>query len=243
MRTLSLLAAAILINLTIYSQEIIVSKDSLSLFFDDVSFTSQDSLMIYNVGTTILNIDTIYCTEASGFVLTILLNDTTIHSAVTWRENFYTPFSIEPNDSAKLVFIYPLWIPEYENPQVIWTDSIVILNNSLNNNILLLPTKVDFPVNVYSHINFYPEHFLLSRNYPNPFNPTTTIKYQIPQQEFVTINIYDILGNVIATLVNGEKRSGSYEVEFSGAGLPSGIYFYQLSAGSFIETKKMILIK
>jgi hypothetical protein len=83
----------------------------------------------------------------------------------------------------------------------------------------------------------------LSQNYPNPFNPSTTIKYQIPEIYFVTIKVYDVLGNEIATLVNEEKPAGEYEVEFNGTGLSSGIYFYQLQAGSFVETKKMVLMR
>ena len=89
--------------------------------------------------------------------------------------------------------------------------------------------------------------YSLAQNYPNPFNPRTKIKYSITQISFVTLQVYDVLGNEIATLVNEEKPAGSYEVEFDGTsaanGLPSGIYFYQLTAGSYSATKKMILIK
>ena len=88
-----------------------------------------------------------------------------------------------------------------------------------------------------------PMGYSLLQNYPNPFNPTTTIKYQIPELSFVTIKVYDVLGNEIATLANEEKPVGSYEVEFDGSELTSGIYFYKLQAGDFIETKKMILLK
>ena len=88
-----------------------------------------------------------------------------------------------------------------------------------------------------------PQEFLLAQNYPNPFNPTTTIKYQIPELSFVTPKIYNVLGREIATLVNQEKPVGEYEVEFNATSLPSGIYFYRLKAGEFVETKKMLLIK
>ena len=107
--------------------------------------------------------------------------------------------------------------------------------------------------------------FLLAQNYPNPFNPSTKIKFTIPQTDsplmggggLVILKVYDVLGNEIATLVNEEMQAGTYEVEFNverhtgevrnlpagRQGLPSGIYFYQLKAGSFIEVKKMILMK
>jgi photosystem II stability/assembly factor-like uncharacterized protein len=93
--------------------------------------------------------------------------------------------------------------------------------------------------------------FSLSQNYPNPFNPVTKIKYSIPYVEtrhasslqIVTLKIYDLLGREVATLVNEEKPAGEYEVEFDAGILPSGIYFYQLKAGQYSETKKMILLK
>jgi hypothetical protein len=95
--------------------------------------------------------------------------------------------------------------------------------------------------------------FSLSQNYPNPFNPVTKMKYTIPQTVnplqvgarggLVTLKVYDIIGNEVVTLVNEEKPAGEYEVEFNGITLPSGIYFYQLKVGTFVETKKMILLK
>ena len=85
--------------------------------------------------------------------------------------------------------------------------------------------------------------FELEQNYPNPFNLSTKIKYHLPEISFVTIKVYDVLGNKITTLVNEKKPAGSYEVEFGGIELPSGIYFYRLQAGSYVESKKMILLK
>jgi len=89
--------------------------------------------------------------------------------------------------------------------------------------------------------------FLLNQNYPNPFNPKTNIQYAISNRQFVTLKVFDVLGNEIATLVNEEKPAGEYEVEFNPESSikhpASGIYFYQLQAGAFIETKKMLLIK
>ena len=91
--------------------------------------------------------------------------------------------------------------------------------------------------------NSFPNAFKLLQNYPNPFNPSTKISYEIPERSFVTIKIYDVLGNEITTLVNEEKQSNNYVVEFDGSGLTSGIYFYQIKVNSFVETKKMILLK
>ncbi|MHA2032752.1 MAG: T9SS type A sorting domain-containing protein, partial [Candidatus Kariarchaeaceae archaeon] len=88
-----------------------------------------------------------------------------------------------------------------------------------------------------------PINYLLSQNYPNPFNPSTIIKYQIPDVSFVTIKVYDVLGNEITTLVSEEKQTGTYELTWYAEKLPSGIYFYRLQSGSFVETKKMVLLK
>lgn len=85
--------------------------------------------------------------------------------------------------------------------------------------------------------------FRLFQNYPNPFNPTTKIRYEIPEISFVTIKVYDLLGNEIATLVNEEKPAGSYEVEFNGSKLSSGIYYYQIISGSYNQTRKMVYLK
>ena len=88
-----------------------------------------------------------------------------------------------------------------------------------------------------------PESYMLSQNYPNPFNPIAKINYSIPQTSQVQIIVFDLLGNEIETLVNEEKSVGTYELTWTAANLPSGVYFYQLKAGSFVQTKKMILIK
>jgi len=91
------------------------------------------------------------------------------------------------------------------------------------------------------------ESFVLKQNYPNPFNPSTRIQYTIGNRGMVSLKVYDLTGNEIATLVNESKEAGSYQVEFDAAGggrnLSSGVYFYKLIAGNYSETKKMILIK
>jgi len=85
--------------------------------------------------------------------------------------------------------------------------------------------------------------FSLCQNYPNPFNPATIINFSIPKSCFVTLKIYDLLGREIETLVNEEKSVGNYKLKFEGSNLPSGVYFYRLHAGSFSETKKLIVLK
>jgi photosystem II stability/assembly factor-like uncharacterized protein len=85
--------------------------------------------------------------------------------------------------------------------------------------------------------------FVLYQNYPNPFNPSTNIKFTIPDFGFTTLKIYDVLGNEVATLVNEEKHPGEYEIEFDASKLSSGIYFYNLTFGTYTSSKKLLLIK
>lgn len=87
-----------------------------------------------------------------------------------------------------------------------------------------------------------PYQFVLEQNYPNPFNPVTTIKYSIPQSSNVIIKVFDVPGNEIETLVNEEKPAGNFEVTWNAAALSSGVYFYKIQAGSFTDTKKMVLL-
>jgi len=108
-------------------------------------------------------------------------------------------------------------------------DSIVLVNNNKSNS-----------VSSSGQIEY---EFSLNQNYPNPFNPTTVIDYTIPSKSKVTLKVYDVLGKELAKLVDAEKTTGSYKVEFDAAELSSGIYFYTLKAGNNMLSRKMILIK
>jgi len=116
-----------------------------------------------------------------------------------------------------------------------WTQS-----DQFGRNIIL--TKID-----ESGLNVKHEKiittFILYQNYPNPFNPVTKISYQIPKWCFVSLKVFDILGNEIATLVNEEKPGGVYNINFNAKELPGGVYFYHMRAGDFVETRKMVLLK
>ena len=94
--------------------------------------------------------------------------------------------------------------------------------------------------------NKIPDEFILYQNYPNPFNPSTNIRYTVSSRQFISIRVYDVLGNEVAALVNEEKQPGIYEVEFNTSRnnvISSGVYFYQLRAGNQIITKKMLLVR
>jgi len=128
------------------------------------------------------------------------------------------------------------------NSQIIFPSAYVGWGSQLGTNVV--KKYVGPPLSVEEEqIDEVPTGYLLSQNYPNPFNPTTSIQYSVPKSSKVLIKVFDVLGNEIETLVNEEKSVGTYELNWNAANLPSGVYFYQLRAGSFVETKKMILLK
>ena len=101
----------------------------------------------------------------------------------------------------------------------------------------------DLVTDVEDNKSIIPLEYSLSQNYPNPFNPSTTINYAISSKQLVQLKVYDILGSEVATLVNQEQSAGSYKIDFNASRLASGVYFYRLQAGSFVETKKMVILK
>jgi len=124
-----------------------------------------------------------------------------------------------------------------EKIQKIWNRASSTWENEDKDSYSYVPiTSVNEDLN---SVNFY----RLSNNYPNPFNPSTSIQYAISNRQFVSLKVYDILGTEIETLVNEEKSAGKYELNWNAANLPSGVYFYRLQAGDFVQTRKMILLK
>ena len=149
------------------------------------------------------------------------------------------------------------WNFSYTAPDSLISDTLYSVGNSVNGNGNPAQDQWNFGENFVIHIiddavnigkdKIQPEGFVLYQNYPNPFNPKTVISYQLPVNSNVTLKVFDILGNEIAVLVNEYLSAGDYEVEFfpesSIHQQASGIYLYQLKAGSFVETKKMILLR
>ncbi|MFZ1322951.1 MAG: T9SS type A sorting domain-containing protein [Ignavibacteria bacterium] len=137
------------------------------------------------------------------------------------------------NSSTKLVFgnLYRV--------RILWEKEV-------NGRTALFETFVDNGLtSIKSQNEFNPENYYLSQNYPNPFNPKTIINYelQVTSDKFVNLKVFDVLGNEVATLVNEKQQAGSYNIEFDGSKLPSGIYFYRLNTDNFTEVKRMMLLK
>ena len=91
--------------------------------------------------------------------------------------------------------------------------------------------------------SFWIDGYLLGQNYPNPFNPATTISFSVPTQSFVSLKVFDALGREVSILLSEQLSAGTYSRQWDAAGLASGVYFYRLQAGSFSETKKLILLR
>ena len=124
---------------------------------------------------------------------------------------------------------YKIIITSIKNPSIIDTS---------NASFSIIP-----PSSIETENSVIPDDYDLSQNYPNPFNPSTIITYQLPESGFVSLKVFDVLGNEVAKLVDENKQSGSYEVVFNSTNLPSGVYFYTLQASNYVSTKKMVLLK
>ncbi|MBK9096685.1 MAG: T9SS type A sorting domain-containing protein [bacterium] len=177
-------------------------------------------------------------------------SENNIYITGTAADSISKTYVIKLSTEGDLIWEYTLSEVSYEQ-QYLWPiivrDSSLFIGGSLydyltKSNIFIM--KLDQTIGTGINEKFFnPYSYTLSQNYPNPFNPSTVISYRLPVTSNVSLKVYDVLGNEIATLVNEEKPAGEYEVEFNAAKLPSGIYFYKLEAGSFSETKKMILMK
>ena len=121
------------------------------------------------------------------------------------------------------------------------SSSILLIDTVFTSSALLLVTITTSDIE--ESFNSIPKEYALAQNYPNPFNPSTKIEYSIPQLSNVVIKAFDILGNEIETLVNAQKPAGTDKITWYAENLPSGVYFYRIQAGDYIETKKMVLLK
>jgi len=128
----------------------------------------------------------------------------------------------------------------YINTLAIWGDTIYAGTNLTG---LWQRPLSEMVTGVLDRNRVNPMNFHLSQNFPNPFNPSTTISYQLPTNSFVVLNVYDILGREVETLVSERQMAGSHSVRFDAASLPSGVYFYRLQAGTYHDTKKLVLVK
>jgi hypothetical protein len=191
----------------------------LKVDFDSTLIGTSSSTQIYiaNSGSATLNIDSITISDAR-------FNGTSNIS------------SIESYSSQKIELEFsPDSLKNY-------TASLKVYSGAGVKEILLTGIGKDNAVNVEDE-SIAPLIFSLAQNYPNPFNPSTIISYQLPFNNNVSLIVYDVLGNEVATLVNEFRTAGNHEVNFNASSISSGIYFYQLRSGNYLETKKMTFLK
>jgi len=191
--------------------------------FDSVSINNSESKQIYiaNSGSGQLVIDSIKITNP-----VFTFNDNNLSIAPYSSEKFLLQFNPESN--------------------INYSATVTIYSNGGVKNVTVTGISSGNTVDVNNELTI-PSTFSLEQNYPNPFNPSTRIRWQLPVSSWQTLKIFDVLGNEVATLVDEFRSAGNYEVEFkTSAGsfqLASGIYFYKLQAGPFVEIKKMILLR
>lgn len=128
----------------------------------------------------------------------------------------------------------------------VWKDSSMYTMAFIQNDVdktIVNSGRPGMLVGIEPYSNETPDRFILEQNYPNPFNPTTNIKFALPKDDNITLKVYDVVGNEVKTLVDGNHKSGSYNIYFDASNLSSGIYFYTLKTSNFTETKKMMLVK
>ncbi len=127
-----------------------------------------------------------------------------------------------------------------------WVDTsiytVAFVQNDVNKEVIN-SGRGYYPVGVTGDPPRVPVSYNLSQNYPNPFNPVTVISFDLPESGNTTLKVYDVLGNLVYTLVNGKLNSGKYTYEFDGANLSSGVYLYKLESGSYTDSKRMVLVK
>ncbi|MEO8209948.1 MAG: T9SS type A sorting domain-containing protein, partial [bacterium] len=147
------------------------------------------------------------------------------------------PLNMAPGDTQSVIFAQLIGRGTSN------TNSVAVLRNMSNYVRGVYANNFQEVLSVKNISSEVPGGFLLQQNFPNPFNPSTVIRYSITKSHFITLKVYDVLGNEISTLVNEKQNIGSYEVEFEGSNLSSGIYFYKLETEGFTDTKRMILVK
>lgn len=200
-----------------------VSPDNLNFGTVTVNQSHELDLWIFNIGSLTLNV-------------------TNIRVATTaYEPNFNfssTQFSVVPDDSFQVTITFT------PTQQQSYSTGFGIFNNSLEP-VVIVPvqaagTLLDVPENEFTHS---PDSYKLYQNHPNPFNPITTISYDIPANTYVRLHIYDVLGNLVTTLVDHYSMSGSYSVTWNASDYPSGIYFYSLKTDQYFQLQKMLLLK
>ena len=199
----------------------------LDFFFDEWIY--DEYYPIYSYG---------YEQETGTNILSLQINQT--QGQNSWREIFEMPIEIKINFTNGSDTLITVWNDQvstmYDFPLTAEVNSVEIDPDEwILRNVEQVTDVMETPEKLFT--------FNLEANYPNPFNPSTTISFSISERAKVTLMVYDILGNEIYTIINEEREGGNYTINFDASDLTSGIYFYRLTAGGFSQSRKMLLIK
>ncbi|MDR3611548.1 MAG: T9SS type A sorting domain-containing protein [Ignavibacteriaceae bacterium] len=199
------------------------------LIYFQVSYTQSKYELIPGVKGNELTL-TLSNTSSLNSAFGLKANITKTSSSLVFKDTKNTIGQVNPLKETDVKFVFDV----KRNAPVNKTDTVVIQISSSNG------------VNVSKEFIFTymaPKEYKLAQNFPNPFNPSTTIQYQLPFDCKVSLKVYDILGKEVATLINEEQIAGFKEVAFYGQRFASGVYIYRLTAGNFVDTKKMMVLK
>ncbi len=192
------------------------------------------SIWLAGGGTSYVRARIYWSTDPLFIVQNELTPDTGIalqHATNVGIAQYTYPVNISVSDGQSLYFrVYPWYTASPSTSKYLYTQYAYFSGTTS-------------PTTAVKESPELPKTYSLLQNYPNPFNPSTVIEYQVPKSSFVKITVYNLLGNVVENLVNEQQSAGDYTVTFNAVNLPSGIYFYTINAGSFTQTKKMMLIK
>lgn len=232
-----------------------INNENASLTIDSNEVINSDSIQVKILGSSIKDIAKIditisYNSDVLQFIdvkPSILTNSFSVSKTIvdssTIKLSFDSQFGIANNSGtlAELIFKNKSKhsLKTYLNfDQAKVSDDLTSNRNisKLNNGVVSI-TVTDIKNKIL------PTSYSISQNYPNPFNPTTVIEYSLPEKNKVEIKLYDLLGREVRTLLNEERLPGKYNIKFNASGLASGVYFYRITAGRFIKTKKMILLR
>ncbi len=194
----------------------------------------EQNLMVIKI--TLENLDT--SATAFNVIAKVFSDDSCVTDIPDSIDSFG---NLTPGSSRECSGIYSLNIdPKCADNNL---GSINLSVNIFSNGDLFWTDSTDIPTNLKQIDQNIPKSYSLSQNYPNPFNPSTSINFALPKSEFVSLKIYNILGEEIASLVNNKLQAGNHSYQFDGSNLASGVYLYRIEAGEFQDVKKMILIK
>ena len=193
-----------------------------------------------NTGSASLVIDSIYAKGQLAYGLGIYLKDTTISYLVHLRE-LPLHFSMGPGDSASVDIGRPFCAVCKSCAD--FFDTLVIHCNSISNNYTYIYVEADGQFSSVEDEHAVLSQHALSQNYPNPFNPVTSIPFSLAKDDYVSLCVYNNLGEILSILYSGKLSAGEHAKSWDGSKFPSGIYFYKLTSTSYNAVKKMVLIK